>query len=84
MGCKVVIGVGIGLAGYVPWLKPKPAQLLPCCALFMGCKSNACLFLVQFADLHLEMRGGKLGLDFTQFDNTISSTGECSGISMLA
>lgn len=28
----------------------------------------------QFADLHLEMRGGKLGLDFTQFDNTISST----------
>jgi hypothetical protein len=31
---------------------------------------------VQFTDLHLEMRSGKLGLDFTQFDNTISSTGE--------
>jgi hypothetical protein len=34
---------------------------------------------VQFTDLHLEMRSGKLGLDFTQFDNTISSTGEEDG-----
>jgi hypothetical protein len=38
------------------------------------------LFLpvLQFADLHLEMRGGKLGLDFTEFDKTISSTGQHS------
>lgn len=31
--------------------------------------------MLQFADLHLEMRSGKLGLDFTQFDSTVSSTG---------
>lgn len=35
--------------------------------------------LLQFADLHLEMRGGKLGLDFADFDKTTSSTGERGG-----
>ncbi|WIA09722.1 hypothetical protein OEZ85_009104 [Tetradesmus obliquus] len=30
----------------------------------------------QFLDLHLEMRGGKLGLDFGQFDATTCSTGD--------
>jgi hypothetical protein len=29
----------------------------------------------QFEDLHLEMRGGKLGLDFSHFDTTRGSTG---------
>jgi hypothetical protein len=29
----------------------------------------------QFEELHLEMRGGKLGLDFTDFDTTRGSTG---------
>lgn len=77
-----IAGVEFGLAGYVPCVKP---SLQGCChALIMGCMTNACLFFVQFADLHLEMRGGKLGLDFTQFDSTISSTGECSGISLAA
>lgn len=30
----------------------------------------------QFVDMHLEMRGGKLGLDFTHFDETVAATGE--------
>ncbi|KAI8470758.1 MAG: inward rectifier potassium channel-domain-containing protein [Monoraphidium minutum] len=29
-----------------------------------------------FVDMHLEMRGGKLGLDFTHFDDTVCATGE--------
>lgn len=29
----------------------------------------------QFVDMHLEMRGGKLGLDFTHFDDTVCATG---------
>jgi hypothetical protein len=29
----------------------------------------------QFHELHLEMRNGKLGLDFTHFDATTGSTG---------
>ena len=33
----------------------------------------------QFHELHLEMRNGKLGLDFTHFDGTISSTGTLMG-----
>lgn len=30
----------------------------------------------QFVDMHLEMRAARLGLDFSNFDATISSTGE--------
>jgi hypothetical protein len=29
----------------------------------------------QFVDMHLEMRSGKLGLDFTHFDDTVCATG---------
>ena len=35
-----------------------------------------CHGLLQFLDLHLEMRGGKLGLDFGLFDATTCSTGK--------
>ncbi|GBF92454.1 hypothetical protein Rsub_04558 [Raphidocelis subcapitata] len=36
---------------------------------------SAMLLSEQFADMHLEMRGGKLGLDFTHFDNTVTDAG---------
>lgn len=29
----------------------------------------------QFVEMHLEMRGGKLGLDFQHFDDTVAATG---------
>jgi hypothetical protein len=43
------------------------ASLITCCTCYT--------LLLQFLDLHLEMRGGKLGLDFGQFDATTCSTG---------
>jgi hypothetical protein len=29
----------------------------------------------QFVAMHLEVRGGRLGLDFTHFDDTVAATG---------